>query len=373
MHAALPLRFPKADRCLHIDGGGLGLTDRARLFVLVVILLFSGCKSGLMQPIEAGDGRTPTASASPTESSPTPLSVSGAPATSATDAAPIAQTTETPLTPSATPLPAPTGTPFVCPYLHGRTEIGALTSEAMGEQVRFLVHLPPCYDQFPTKAFPSLYLFHGWPLNEWHWDDLGMDEWTDDWTSRGLAGPFILIMPGVGQDGRYVNSSGGDGSFEGLVVNELVPHIDNTYRTVSEPWGRGVSGISRGGVWALEIAMRHQDLFGSVGGHSPALALNRPLPAYDPYLLAREDISGLRFYLDAGDGDWARAGTIRFRDLLLEVGADVTYDVHEGGHVDELWRRGIPDYLAFHTKYWPVSYQALPEWVDADHGTPPDG
>jgi enterochelin esterase-like enzyme len=232
----------------------------------------------------------------------------------------------------------------------------------MGEQVRFLVHLPPCYDLYPNKAFPVLYLFHGWPLDEWHWDDLGVDEWSDDWVSRGLVGPYIIVMPGVDSDGLYVNSSGGAGSFEGLVVDELVPRIDSLYRTDPVPQSRAVGGISRGGVWAIEIAMRHPDLFSIVGGHSPALSLNRPLAQYDPFLLAYQSVEGLRFYLDAGDSDWARAGTIRFRDVLIEVGADVTYEVHEGGHVDALWGSAMPDYIAFYAATWPRSYGDLPVW-----------
>ncbi len=236
----------------------------------------------------------------------------------------------------------------------------------MGEQARYLVHLPPCYDLYPDRAYPVIYLFHGWPMNEWHWVNLGVDDWSDDWVSRGLTGPYLVVMPGVSQDGLYVNSSGGDYSFEGFVANELVPRIDSLYRTVRDPSGRAVGGISRGGVWALEIAMRHQDLFGAVGAHSPALALNRPLPQYDPYLLAREGVRGLRVYLDAGDGDWSRAGTIRLRDLLLELDADVIYEMHTGGHIDELWSSGIPDYLAFYARYWPPSYEALPQWSLAD-------
>ena len=189
-----------------------------------------------------------------------------------------------------------------------------------------------------------------------------MIEWSDDWISRGIVGPFLLVMPGVDQDGRYVHSSGGEASFEGFVVHELVPQIDQLYRTIPTPEGRAVGGISRGGVWSLEIGMRNQDLFGAVGGHSPALALNQPLPQYDPYRLAREGVSGLRIYLDAGDGDWARAEAIRLRDLLLELEADVTYELHRGGHVDELWSGAVPDYLAFYTAAWPRTYDALPAW-----------
>jgi enterochelin esterase-like enzyme len=269
-----------------------------------------------------------------------------------------------PLTPSPmmTNTPEASPTPLICPYLRGRTETGAVQSEAMGETVHYLVHLPPCYAQYRTRAFPVVYLFHGWPMDEWHWMNLGMGRLSDDWSGRELVGPMIIVMPGVDKDGLYVNSSGGPGSFEGFVVAELVPLIDAQYRTWHDPEGRAVGGISRGAVWALEIAMRHQDVFGRVGAHSPALALNRPLPQYDPYRLASEDMSGLQFYLDAGDADWARAGAISLRDLLQEKGLDVTYQVHEGGHVDEMWQRALPDSLTFYAQSWPRSYEALPSW-----------
>lgn len=265
-------------------------------------------------------------------------------------------------TPSPTALPLPTPTPFQCAFLRGKTEGISLTSEAIREEVRILVHLPPCYDHYHDRAFPVLYLLHGWPLDEHHWDTLGIDELADDWITRGIVGPFIIVMPGVSSNGLYVNSSGGSWSFEGMLVDELLPFIDQTYNTWRTPEGRAIGGISRGGVWALEIAFRHQDLFGIVGGHSPALALNRPLPQYDPFLLVKAGVQGLRIYLDAGDLDWARASTIRLRDALLAEEADVTYQVHQGGHVDALWQGGLPDYATFYTLMWPMSYGALPLW-----------
>jgi len=232
----------------------------------------------------------------------------------------------------------------------------------MREEVRFLVHLPPCYDDYPDKAFPALYMLHGWPLDERHWITLGIDALVDDWTSRGITGPFIVVLPGVSSDGLYVNSSGGAWSFEGMFVDELLPLIEQTYRTWRNPAARAIGGISRGGVWSLEIALRHQDLFSIAGGHSPALALNRPMPQYDPFLLAKQGVTGMRIYLDAGSLDWARATTLQFYDVLVEHGADVTYQVHEGGHVDALWRSGLVDYIDFYTLTWPRSFDELPLW-----------
>ncbi len=288
-----------------------------------------------------------------------------APLTITATVAPTSTPTPVP-SPTATPTSTSTPTPFVCTNQRGQTLNAAFISTAMGgEEIRYLVHLPACYDAYPDRAFPVLYLLHGWPLNEYHWVSLGVTEIVDEWVSQGLIGPLILVMPGVvNPDGLYVYSSGGSDSFEGMLVEELRPAIEHAYRTIRQPTGRAIGGISRGGVWSLEIGLRHPDLFGIVGGHSPALSVNRPFPAYDPFVLAEEGAPNQRVYLDAGDLDWARGGAMQLQEALLAKGADVTYQVHEGGHVDELWQLGLPDYLNFYTSTWPDSFDALPQYVE---------
>ncbi len=328
------------------------------LVILIIGLMVTGCQG---REVEGATVPTMLISAIP------PM-LSEAASTEAKETVPVtADPTASPtpqptFTPSPAPTPTPTPTPYYCAYMRGKTESATFSSKAMGERVRFLVHLPPCYDDYPAAAFPVVYLLHGWPLDERHWDTLGVDEVLDDWVIRGMAGPAIIVLPGVSADGLYVNSSGGSWSFEGMLVDELVPLVDQTYRTWRDPAGRAIGGVSRGGVWALEIAFRHQDMFSIVGGHSPALALNRPMPQYDPFLLVKEDVSGIRIYLDAGDLDWAKASTAKLYEALSERGADVTYQVHNGGHVDKLWQESMADYVAFYTATWPRSYADLPAW-----------
>ncbi|MBN1259642.1 MAG: hypothetical protein JXB35_03090 [Anaerolineae bacterium] len=241
----------------------------------------------------------------------------------------------------------------------------SFNSAAMyGEEIRYLVHLPPCYEYYADKAFPVLFLLHGWPLNHTHWQALGITEIADEWFDQQLIGPLVIVLPGaINTEGGYVHSSGGDNSFEGMLVNELLPKIESMYRIWEMPEGRAIGGISRGGVWALEIGLHNPDLFGIIGGHSPALSLNNPYPAYDPYFLAESGAPGQRIYLDAGDADWARTGTMRLLNVLEQSSADVTYQLHEGAHVDDLWRLGLPDYLRFYTRTWPQSPDVLPIWA----------
>jgi enterochelin esterase-like enzyme len=43
-----------------------------------------------------------------------------------------------------------------------------------------------------------------------------------------------------------------------VFINELIPHIDGTYRTIAERSGRGIEGFSQGEVethWTLRVLM----------------------------------------------------------------------------------------------------------------------
>ena len=283
----------------------------------------------------------PTATPSPTATqTSTPTSTPGP-----TDTAEAEPT----LTPTTVAPPSPT------PYaeLAGRVEQHTYFSQTTGQEEPYRIYLPPDYDQ-SDRRYPVLYLIHGWPYDESHWDNLGADEVADSGIQAGAWPPFIIVLPGADPDGLFINTSGGDHSFEGQVVNDLIPHIDATYRTWAERDGRAIGGISRGGVWSLEIGLRRADLFAAVGGHSPALSLNLASPTYDPfYLLEEPGVAALRIYLDAGDADWARESTQALHETLDGHGIAHEFVVHAGGHDDGLWAANVAEYLAFYTAGWP--------------------
>ncbi len=273
--------------------------------------------------------------------------------------------TSTPL-PSPTPTPAPTDPPVATPTpassplpptapdagLAGRVELGTFHSAITGRAESYRAYLPPGYDE-TDRRYPTLYLLHGYPYDENHWADLGVERGADAAISEGRLPPFIIVLPGANSNGLYVTTSGGPNSFESQVVNELVPHIDVTYRTMQTPDARAIGGISRGGVWSLQIAFTHPGAFGIVGAHSPALAVNRAPPAHDPFVLVGEPgVEGLRIYLSTGDGDWARTATWEIHQALNERGIESRYALHTGTHVDSLWAQHIAEYLAFYTAGW---------------------
>lgn len=284
-------------------------------------------------------------------------------ATVAATVTPMPSPTGTPVpteasTATATPTPvpvtsAPTATPQLGdPSLAGRVEQGSYVSQVTGRTEPYRIYLPPGYDQ-GDRRYPVLYLLHGWPYDEAHWDMLGIDEEADARIVQGVFNPFLIVMPGADESGLYVTTSGGAGSFEEQLVNELLPHIDQTYRSVQTREARALGGTSRGGVWGLEIAFRHPDAFGIVGAHSPALSANRAPPVFDPFTMLREPgVESLRIYLSAGDADWARPGTVELHEALEREGIGSQLAIHDGAHVDQLWQQHLGEYLAFYAAGW---------------------
>jgi enterochelin esterase-like enzyme len=274
--------------------------------------------------------------------------------------------TVTPLIPPTsipTEIPAPTATAApaiasvgildnVCAETAGQVMDGYFKSDVVGRRQHYFIYLPPCYDTSSEVRYPVVYLLHGIPMDEQHWLDEGLVEAADKLFSSGELPPFIIVMP-HGDYALYTNTSGGAKSFEGVFVNELVPAIDGRFRTLSDAKHRAIGGISRGGVWALEIALTHPELFDAVGGHSPALAVNRATDNYDPLVLARSaSIDDLRIFLDAGDRDWTRAETQALGRILAERYIPHTYTVGKGDHDYPYWASQVESYLRFYGAPW---------------------
>jgi enterochelin esterase-like enzyme len=289
---------------------------------------------------------SPAAALSPTETPP--------PRPTVTPILPSTLISTEVFTPEPTEAPAPLTVAKLaagCEETTGQLKEGYFKSDIVGKRQHYFVYLPPCYDAGDTR-YPVVYLLHGIPMDERHWLDEGIVEAADKLFGAGELTPYIIVMP-HGDYGLYTDTSGGDKSFEGVFVNELMPFIDSRYRTLADFDHRAIGGISRGGVWALEIAFTHPDLFSAVGGHSPALAVNRASSNYDPLDLAKSaSIDKLRIFLDAGDVDWTRAGTMDLSKALSDRFIPYTFTTGHGDHDYPYWASQVEAYLRFYGAAW---------------------
>lgn len=255
--------------------------------------------------------------------------------------------------PTGTPAPTlmPTPTPG-CAETIGRVDTGQFPSAILpSSQGVYAIYFPPCYDT--RLRYPVVYLMHGTPnFDERHWLDLGVKDAADQAIGSRRVPPFIIVFPRGDAFGVYGNTSGGNGSWEQVIVEELIPYVDSVYNTLATKEGRAIGGISRGAVWALEIAFRHPDLFATVGGHSSALAVSLSSSAYDPIEIAQSDqagaLSGMRILLDSGDTDWALQQTAELHAILDSNGVSNTLMVGRGGHLAAYWSSQIDTYVNFY-------------------------
>jgi enterochelin esterase-like enzyme len=322
-----------------------------RLLSLAVIFLLAGCADLALPPDEINaPAPTPDNTVVVLNIAPTPTA----------QAIPVA--TIEPIA-SPTPLPSPTPTLFAaaisvadpnCAETFGQLKADSFVSTVIGAKVPVKVYLPPCYDHEDNlQQYPVLYLFHGSPFDERHWISVGMIDAVNNLIGSGDLPPFIIVLPRGDLNGTFGHSSGGDNSWEGVVVNELIPYIDKNYRTLATRHYRAIGGISRGGVWSLEIGLRHPDLFASIGGHSPALSVNLATGDYNPFNIVRNyPIDSLRIYLDAGDNDWTRFETGDLSKALDDLHLPHTFGISPGEHIDSYWASQVYAYLRFYAAPW---------------------
>src|SRR5712692_3100455 len=142
------------------------------------------------------------------------------------------------------------------------------SSKIAGTAIKYRAYLPPCYSQ-TTRRYPYVILMPGSDGDETLWTNTLKADVAED---RGLAvsalPPMILIMT-AGGDLMNLNAFPDLPSWETVIVSELIPDVEKNLCTWNAREGRAIGGISRGGFWAFEIAFRHPELFGAVGGHSP--------------------------------------------------------------------------------------------------------
>ena len=334
-----------------------------RLSSLVIGILLawitSSCSATPVQlPTEAPlaalqDTATALVPPSPTHTPPAEHSATPPPSTPL-PATPLTRPTHTP-----TPVPAATATPEATACAApGHVESGAFTRAMTGAAHRYSIYLPPCYAA-DGRNYPVLYLLAGNIHDETKWDELGIDEAANAAILEGGSPPLLIVMP----DGGWIanNTSGGPGSYETVILDELIPHVEGNYCAWAEPAGRAIGGLSRGGYWALEMAFRFPHAFASVGGHSAALLDQFAGPTINPQFTAlNNDLGSLRVYLDIGDDDYLRTNTINLHEDMAAAGVQHEWRLNEGQHVDDYWAQHVADYLAWYVVPWSTGRDSYP-------------
>lgn len=136
------------------------------------------------------------------------------------------------------------------------------------------IYLPDGYDDRDNR-YPVIYLLTGFTgrghfmLNDSAFDET-IQERMDRLIQSGQLQPMIVVLPDCFTrygGSQYLNSEA-VGRYEDYLIQEIVPFVDQRYRTKAEARYRAVAGKSSGGYGAMVQTMKHPDLFGVVACHS---------------------------------------------------------------------------------------------------------
>jgi enterochelin esterase-like enzyme len=135
-------------------------------------------------------------------------------------------------------------------------------SPRAGTEVGYHVWLPPDYLERPDARYPVVYWLHGSGGGE-----AGIRPIADQFAAaieRGALPPVLVVFPNGLPHGMWCDSVDGRTPVASIVLDEIVPRIDQRFRTRAERSGRAFAGFSMGGYGALRLGFAHHDTVATV-------------------------------------------------------------------------------------------------------------
>ncbi len=143
-----------------------------------------------------------------------------------------------------------------------------------GKWRRCFVYTPPCYESNIDKRYPVLYLQHGSFEDETGWPGQGKAALIlDNLIAEGKAKPMIIVMDNgyafrAEDEQTTTSSSRPNMVFEEVMIDEIIPLIENRFRTIDHRESRAIAGLSMGANQTMRIVMNNLDKFAYYGGFS---------------------------------------------------------------------------------------------------------
>jgi len=233
---------------------------------------------------------------------------------------------------------------------HGVVHRHLYRSAIVGDDRPFLVYTPPGYDPAAKEPYPVLYLLHGYSDAEDAWVSVGRANIIlDIRIAQGRAKPMLIVMP-LGYGNKEVIAGGWAGlrntaiwqdsiqKFRHVVLQEIIPQVEKTYRVRADRNARAIAGLSMGGTQSLFIGLNAPDRFAWIGAFSSGgldANFEKAYPA------ANEGINAqLRLlWIACGQQDGLIGLNRKAVEWLKTKGVIFTWVETPGGHSFTVWRR----------------------------------
>lgn len=236
----------------------------------------------------------------------------------------------------------------------------AFRSAALDRDMQYRVVLPATL--VPGRKLPAVYLLHGGGAD--------FHSWTNDSdVSRFAEKGLVLVMP-EGNSSYYVNASERPRDhFEDYIVNDLIADAESKFPIAVGRDHRAVIGVSMGGFGAINLSLKHPDLFVFAGALSPAVDVpSRPFSikrigqwrehssifgpwgsetrrTNDPYLeISSVDPMKIPYlYISCGEQEGLLPANRKLARLLGYHHFRFEFHASPGGHNWNQWNSRLPD------------------------------
>lgn len=135
-------------------------------------------------------------------------------------------------------------------------------SKSAKADVSYHLYRPAAYDADGGRRFPVVYWLHG--------SGGGLPgipnvaKRFDAAIEAGKLPPCLVVFVNGLEMGMYVDWADGSAPVESMIVRDLLPHIDGSYRTLARREGRLLDGFSMGGYGAARLGFKYPELFRAV-------------------------------------------------------------------------------------------------------------
>jgi predicted alpha/beta superfamily hydrolase len=151
---------------------------------------------------------------------------------------------------------------------HGNVQQILFPSKSTHTSRRAFVYTPSEYDKNQSTRYPVLYLQHGWGEDETAWTNQGHANLImDNLIAERRIRPFIIVMTyGMTNHIKWGGLKNFDiTEFQTVLVDELIPYVDDNFRTIADHSHRAMAGLSMGGMETRLITMNRPEVFSHYG------------------------------------------------------------------------------------------------------------
>ncbi len=278
-------------------------------------------------------------------------------------------------------------------FVRYKSNAGML-SKTLVQTLYYDIMLPVDYEENEEKRYPVVYMLHGYGDNNTSWNDqwLNVETKITNMESYGLE-PMIYVFPnsrfydkGEKFYPYWCNTYDGKIMYMDMFINELVPYIDSTYRTVADREHRAAVGYSMGGFGAMILPLKHNEVFsvsvplsmsfrtdsqyvneslewttgwdhqwgkvfGGVGQYGEGVLTDYYKEHCPFYQFTEEnapEINKVAWFLHCGDDEeQLLIGNDALHVQMRDNGIVHEYRVGDGAHTSEYWRNALEETLRF--------------------------